>query len=228
MIDFRGYAYTREKSEISGALATTYHPSTPQIWTVPYRNKVKASLVVPAPRGGYAIPAGWAEVIGAKLEHHGVTFSALDEARRFERAEAFRATHVRFSAGPFEGRMQATVDGAWDEEAVELGAGSLIVPITQARARLVMALLEPQAPDSLMAWGFFNACFEQKEAIEAYVAEQIARDMLANDLAARTEFNRRLKEDAAFAASADARLEFFLRRHASWDQQYMRYPVVRV
>ena len=228
MIDFRGYAYTRETSNISGALATIYDPSTPQIWTVPYRNKVKASLVVPAPRSGYAIPVGWAEIIGAKLEHHGVTFSALEDARRFERAEAFRATHVRFSAGPFEGRMQATVDGAWGEEAVELGAGSLIVPITQPLSRLVMALLEPQAPDSLLSWGFFNACFEQKEAVEPYVAEVIARDIFANDLEARTEFNRRLKEDPAFAASADARLEFFLRRHVSWDAHYMRYPVLRI
>jgi hypothetical protein len=228
MIDFRGYAYTRDVSAISGALATTYDPSTPEIWHVPYRNKVKASLVVPAPRGGYAIPVGWADIIGAKLEHHGVRFSALEDARRIDRAEVFRATHVRFSAGPFEGRMQATVDGAWSEEAVELGAGSLIVPITQALSRLAMALLEPQAPDSLLAWGFFNACFEQKEAVEPYVAEAIARDMLANDMNLRTAFNRRLAEDAAFAASADARLEFFLRRHASWDDQYMRYPVVRV
>lgn len=124
--------------------------------------------------------------------------------------------------------MQATVDGAWSEEAVELGAGALIVPITQALSRLAMALLEPQAPDSLLAWGFFNACFEQKEALEPYVAEAIARDMWANDMNLRTAFNRRLAEDAAFAASADARLEFFLRRHASWDDQYMRYPVVRV
>ena len=45
-----------------------------------------------------------------------------------------------------------------------------------ARARLVMHLLEPQAPDSFAAWGFFNACFEQKEYMEPYVAEQIARE----------------------------------------------------
>ena len=104
----------------------------------------------------------------------------------------------------------------------------MIVPITQPLSRLVMALLEPQAPDSLLSWGFFNACFEQKEAVEPYVAEVIARDIFANDLEARTEFNRRLKEDPAFAASADARLEFFLRRHVSWDAHYMRYPVVRI
>jgi hypothetical protein len=44
----------------------------------------------------------------------------------------------------------------------------------------------------------------------------------------KDEFNRRLKDDAAFAASARARLEFFLRRHSSWDSQLNLYPVFRV
>ena len=227
-IEFRGYAYKREQSPISGALATTYDPTTPKIWTVPYRNRITASLVVPAPRGGYAIPAGYAEAIGAKLGCHGIAFAVLPTARRFERAQAFRATQVSFSATPFEGRMQAAIEGAWGDEAIELGAGSLIVPIGQPLARLVMALLEPQAPDSFAAWGFFNACFEQKEQVEPYVAETIAREIFANDERARMEFDRRLREDQHFASSPSARLEFFLRRHASWDHHYMRYPVLRL
>jgi hypothetical protein len=227
-IAFRGYAYTREHSAISGALATTYDPTTPQIWTVPYRNRVTPSLIVRAPRGGYAIPAGYAQAIGAKLNCHGIAFTVLAEARHFDRAEMFRATHVQFSTSPFEGRMQAAVDGSWREGLAELGAGSLIVSIAQARSRLVMALLEPQAPDSFAAWGFFNACFEQKEAIEPYVAETIAREIFASDERVRAEFNRRLSEDAAFASNPSARLEFFLRRHASWDDHYMRYPVLRL
>jgi hypothetical protein len=35
-----------------------------------------------------------------------------------------------------------------------------------------MALLEPQAPDALAAWGRFNNAFEQKEYMEEYVAEE--------------------------------------------------------
>jgi hypothetical protein len=92
----------------------------------------------------------------------------------------------------------------------------------------VLALLEPRAPDSLAAWGFFNACFEQKEHMEPYVAEQIAREMLAAEPALAEEFKRQLQSDAAFAGSASARLEFFLRRHASWDTRYNLYPVLRV
>ena len=110
----------------------------------------------------------------------------------------------------------------------DLFAGTLFVSIAQAKSRLIMALLEPQAPDSLAAWGFFNACFEQKEHMEPYVAEQIAREMLAADPELQEEFTRKLAVDAAFAANPVARLEFFLRRHASWDVRYNLYPVLRV
>jgi hypothetical protein len=101
------------------------------------------------------------------------------------------------------------------------------VPIVQARARLVMALLEPRAPDSLLAWGRFNNAFEQKEYMEPYVAEEVAREMLARDPALKAAFEQRLKDDPAFAASPSARLDFFHRRHPSYDTRYNLYPVLR-
>jgi hypothetical protein len=91
-----------------------------------------------------------------------------------------------------------------------------------------MGLLEPRAPDSFAAWGFFNACFEQKEQMERYVAEQIARAMLAASPELRKEFERALAVDPVFAANASARLEFFLRRHASWDLRFNLYPIYRL
>jgi hypothetical protein len=42
------------------------------------------------------------------------------------------------------------------------------------------------------------------------------------------EFASRLAQDAAFAANPEARLEFFLSRHSSRDEQYNLYPVFRV
>src|SRR5260370_36945942 len=96
--------------------------------------------------------------------------------------------------------MRARFEGAWARETHDIGAGALFVPIAQSSARLLMALLEPQAPDSLAAWGFFNACFEQKEDMEPYVAEQIARDMLAHSPELQAEFRHRLPEEAALAS----------------------------
>jgi hypothetical protein len=228
MIEFRGYAYTRELSPISGDRVTVYDPNTPQIWKVPYRNRVEPALVVKAPLGGYVVPAAFAREIGTKLAQHGISFEPVRDDVNGVRAEVFRATRVTFSTTPFEGRMRATLSGSWARETHIIGAGALFVPIAQPLARLLMALLEPQAPDSFAAWGFFNACFEQKEYMEPYVAEQIAQQMLATSPELREEFTRRLNEDAAFAADPQARLNFFLSRHSSRDDRYNRYPVFRV
>src|SRR5205807_905574 len=202
-------------------------PKTPQVWRVPFRDRVVPALVVNAPLGGYVVPCAWAQDIGARLALHGIACEPV-RAHSEVRVEAFRATQARFAAAPFEGRMRVTLSGNWGRETQDIAAGALFVPIAQAGARLVMHLLEPQAPDSFAAWGFFNACFEHKESLEPYVAEQIARDLLAKQPQLGEEFSRRLKEDPAFAASPAARREFFLRRHSSWDARLNLYPVLRV
>jgi hypothetical protein len=227
MIDFRGYAYTRTQSAISGGLVTRYVPNTPQIWHVPLRDQVSASLEVAAPRGGYLVPSAFSAEVAARLDAHGISYDTLATPREGMAGSAFRAVHVVFAPLPFEGRMRATLEGSWHDETVSAGAGSLFVSIAQPLARLVAALLEPQAPDSLAAWGLFNACFEQKEQMEPYVAEQIAEQMLGKDPALAREFDAKIKSDAQFAASPSARLEFFLRRHVSWDARYNLYPVLR-
>ena len=64
--------------------------------------------------------------------------------------------------------------------------------------------------------------------MEAYVAEEQARLMLAKDPALKAEFEAKLKADPAFAKDPMARLEFFARRHPAWDAGYNRYPVLRI
>jgi hypothetical protein len=227
IIDFRGYAYTRTPSPISGQLVTKYDPSTPQVWRVPFRRDVTPSLIVTAPRCGYIVPAAYAQDIGQKLKLHGIRFERFTVGMEKMAMETFRADRVEFSSGTFEGRTRVTLEGAWRSESRDVPPSSLFVPIRQARARLVMALLEPQAPDSLAAWGFFNGCFEQKEYLEPYVAEMIAQEMLDRDPQLAMTFSRKL-EDVAFAANPAARLEFFHRRHACWDERLNLYPIYRL
>ena len=52
--------------------------------------------------------------------------------------------------------------------------------------------------------------------------------MLAQHPQLQDEFSRQLKEDPAFAANPAARLEFFLRRHSTWDSHFNLYPIFRV
>lgn len=226
-IAFRGYAYTREPSAASGALVPRYDPATPQVWNIPLRDEVVPSISAAAPRGGYVVPAAHASWVSERLAAHGIESRALDGAARELDVEVFRATQTSISTQTFEGRVTRTVDGTWAGERRNVPAGSLFVPIAQAKSRLVVTLFEPTAPDSFVGWGFFNAAFEAKEYMETYVADGVARDMLA-DPAVKEEFERRLRDDPAFAGSPQARLEFFYRRHSSWDERLNLYPVYRL
>jgi len=227
-IEFRGYAYTRTPSEVSGALMTRYDDTQPQLWKVPLRDRVQPGRSVDSPKAGYVVPAAHADTVAPRLAIHGIEYRRIGQALPQAAVEAFRADKVAFSAGPFEGHQTATFEGQWKPEAQSIQPGALFVPIAQAKARLVMALLEPQAPDSLAAWGAFNNAFERKEYMEAYVAEDVARQMLAADPALRRVFEQRVRDDPAFAGSARARLDFFYQRHSAWDERLNLYPVLRV
>ncbi|WP_440225451.1 M14 family zinc carboxypeptidase [Dokdonella sp. MW10] len=226
-IAFRGYAYTRTPSEVSGALMTRYDERTPQVWNIPLRDDVQPQLQVTAPRGGYIVPPAHAALVSAWLTRHGITFRTLDAARPHADVEVFRATKATFGTGTVEGHQRLALEGRWQHEPRDIPAGALYVPIAQPKARLVVAILEPQAPDSIAAWGGFNTAFERKEYMEEYVAEDVARAMLRDDPAVAKAFNERLATDEAFARSPAARLEFFARRHSSWDERLDLYPVMR-
>jgi Zinc carboxypeptidase len=227
-IDFRGYAYARDLSAVSGSLVTRYDPKKPQIWHVPLRDTIVAKTTVQAPRGGYLVPAAEAAWVAEKLALHGIRFQKTRTTLNQAQLETFRATKVTYSKAPFEGHTTMTFEGSWQPEQRTVPAGSLFIPIAQPNARLVMGLLEPQAPDSFAAWGFFNTAFEAKEYMEPYVEEQVAQEMLAHDPKLAEAFRKRIAEDAEFAASPSQRLEFFYRRHPSWDERLNLYPVYRV
>jgi hypothetical protein len=225
-IDFLGYAYERAPSPISGSTWIHYDESTPQVWKLPLRDRVVPAAVVSAPRAGYLVPAAYAARIGALLAIHRVETAPVPAALTVT-GQVFRVTAADVGK-PYEGRAPARLQGAWQPETVALAPGALWVPIDQPGARVVLQLLEPSGPDSLAAWGTFNAWLEQKEYLEAYVTEEFARDLLARDPAVKAEFERRLAEDKAFAADPAARLDFFARRHPSWDDHRDRLPIVKL
>ena len=227
-IDFLGYAYTRTPSDVSGMPMTRYDETTPQVWRVPLRDDIQPALSAIAPRAGYLVPPAWTAFVQPALEAHGVAFRRLDAAWPGAPVQTFRTETPQFGATSMEGRQRLSLQGDWKAESRDIGNGALYVPLGQPLARLVLALFEPLAPDSIAAWGGFNVAFERKEYMEAYVAEQVARAMLADDPALREEFSRRVAADPAFAADPVARLEFFYRRHPSWDERYGLYPVLRL
>jgi hypothetical protein len=224
-IDFLGYAYTRATSPVSTVTRITYDPKKPEVWRVPFYGEVVPTVTVTAPRAGWFVPRAFAAVVAEKLSLHGIAFRDLDGARTLA-VDAFRADEIKRRPETFEARAMVTVRGHWSAESRAFAAGGIFIPVAQPRARLAAHLLEPEGPDSLTSWGYFDAVFEQKEYMEDYVLEAVAETML-QDPAVRAEWERRLKEPA-FAKSPHERLDFFYRRHPSWDPQLDLVPVYRL
>jgi len=225
-LEFPAYAYDRVPSPGTGGTYLRYHLDRPETWRIPLRTRVVPTVSVELPAGGWAVAPGWAEVVDQALRRHGIRSRRL--ARQTEvQAQVFRLDSTGPSSVPYEGRQRLTVSGAWQSENRPLPPGTLLVPLRQARAELAAHLLEPTAPDSLVAWGTFNAAFQQQEYVEAYVLEPWAAEELTRNESLRREFEARMK-DSTFATSPEQRRRFFAERHPSFDKRIREVPILRV
>ena len=223
----KGIAFTQTHSDISNDVWTQYEPGKPKDLQIPFWRDLLPVKHVRLPVA-YLVPAGWPQII-EKLAQHGVHTRRLSAAATLS-VQRYRLDDPHWADAPFEGRLMLRKFALHSEQAtVQFPPGSVLVPLDQPAANVAIHLLEPEAPDSLLAWGFLNTVFEQKESGDARVLERLARDMLAKDPALKAEFEVRLKSDAAFAANPAERLEFFYRRSPWYTQQDVGgYPVARL
>jgi hypothetical protein len=220
----RAYKYETEQSEISGDLRVVYGRE-PLDLTVPMYQTFRIKRAV-APPHQYIVPTQWTQVIEV-IKAHGLQFKTLAEPATIE-VESYRFQNVNWPAEPFEGRHMPRFEVERITNKRVFPAGSVVVPLAQSLAKVAMNLLEPEAPDSFVRWGFFNAIFEEKEYGEPYVLEALAREMISRDPALAHEFEELLAGNEAFAASPSERLRFFHKRSPYWDPQMNLYPVGRI
>jgi hypothetical protein len=219
--ELKAFEYQTEQSDVSGDLRVIYGRE-PLDLTIPMYDTFRVTAAV-APPLQYIVPTQWTTVIEV-LNAHGIRFRTLAEKSSIE-VESYRFTNVQWPAGPFEGRHMPRFEVERVVEVREFPAGSVVVPLAQPLGKLILNMLEPQAPDSFARWGFFNAIFEEKEYAEHYVLETLAREMMAADQELKREFEELLENDEDFAASPAQRLRFFYKRSPYWDPQIEVYPV---
>ncbi len=234
---FRGYKYTRQLSAVSGSMWVSYSQE-PWNATLPLATGVKIAAAT-TPPSGYIIPQAWTRVIDVLAAHD--VMMRHTTAEWTGKVERYRCDGMEWQGPPFEGHHPIFAgEGAGAEpgkfghcalttETATFPAGSVVVPLDQRLSKVAIHWLEPDAPDSAMRWGFFDPIFEQKEYGEAYVVEKLARSMMEKDPALKAEFEKRIMNDPRFAASPEARLDFFYRR-SPWflENRIGLYPVGRL
>ncbi|QEE24052.1 peptidase M14 [Rhodanobacter glycinis] len=223
----KGYAFSQTHSDISNDTWIRYDPHTPRNYTIQNWNRLLPDLSI-TPPAAYVVPAQWTIIID-RLKAHGIAYRRIDHPLTMT-AQGYQLDDPRWATRSFEGHlMLRDFTLATAPRTVTLAPGSVIVPMDQRAANVAIELLEPQAPDSLLHWGYLNAIFEAKEYGEPRVLEKLAREMIAKNPALKAEFEKKLHDDPAFAASSRARLEFFYKRSPWYTVQRVgAYPVLRL
>jgi predicted deacylase len=221
------------KSEVTGANVTHYTGEVDDIQTV-IHDQIDTTLAAQMPLG-YLIPAAFNSA-AVLLQTHGVeierTAKPLDQL-----FETYRFTSTKFAANASEGHVMLTVEPRVVKEKIFIPAGSYWVPMKQRRARLILSLLEPNAPDSIAAWGLLDSVFEggggggrggRGGAVGEYLSEPIARRMMADQPELRKQFEQKIASDPQFAVDPRARLQWWFEQSKYQPEDAGRYPIVRI
>ncbi len=223
------------KSEVTGANVTRYTGEVDDISTV-IHDQIDTTLAAQMPLG-YLIPAAFSSAADL-LKLHGVEMSRTEKPLD-QVFETYRFTSAKFAANAVEGHVMLTVEPRTVKEKIFIPAGSYWIPMKQRRARLILALLEPNAPDSLASWGLLDSVFEGggrggrggrggTGGVGEYLSEPIARRMMADQPELRKQFEQKLASDPQFAADPAARLHWWFEQSKYQPEDSGRYPIVRV
>ncbi|WP_137224635.1 M14 family metallopeptidase [Shewanella sp. MEBiC00475] len=221
--DFKGIDYHIEQSPISGGKVVRWTGEPKLYKNLPIVANTKADITVTRPVA-YYIPPQWSDVI-ERLSLHGIRMTRLKKPRTIT-TQQYQFSDPLFSSADYEGHQTVIAATSIHKINATLPTGTVRIPTDQPLGDLAMLLLEPQAEDSLFYWGMFNTIFTRTEYIEDYAVEPLAAKMLLENPALQAEFDLALK-DQAFANDSKARLRWFYQRSPYYDNEYMKYPVLR-
>ena len=228
IVDFLGWDKKTSKSELSGADWTVYDYENPITLRIALFDKPEVLHSTRLP-DAYIIKPECTHAI-EMLDRHHITYERLENGATML-VETYRFINAQFAQRQYEGHITVMPEFTTQNERVYFPAGSVLVSMNQMRAQLIAQLLEPDAPSSLVYWGYFNTWCQPTS--EFYISldymEVKGREMLAQDSELLKVFEEKKTTDAAFADNPQAILQFFmteLRKNVEPDINL--YPIGKV
>jgi murein tripeptide amidase MpaA len=222
---FKGMEYKFNKSEITGNDYISYSDKQKdyQLW---YFEALEVTEMAWLP-AAYVVPAEYSH-IEKLLQFHKIAYRKTTVDTEVE-MDSYRFTNVEFANRPYEGHQRIS---SFKKDSIRykktVHKGSLIIPVSQPKARLIAHIFEPGSPSSLLQYGYFNSVFEQKEYGESYVLEKTASEMIAKDPQLKKAFEEALKENPELANDFYGKLNWFYFHSPYADPWLSVYPIGKI
>ena len=225
-ISFKGYEAKHKVSEVSGLPRLYYDRNLPFEKPLRLYNTYKPKLVVEKPIA-YVVPQAWQKVVDL-LKLNRVFMKRLSADTLMD-AEMYYISDYKTSQRPYEGHyLHSEIKVRTQNQKVRFYKGDYLVYTNQTQNRYIVETLEPQGVDSFFAWNFFDSVLGQKEYFSAYVFEDEASKLLANDPKLKQKLNEAKNKDPELAKSASDQLNWVYHNSVYYEKTHLRYPVGRL
>ena len=225
-INFKGYEAVYSISDLTGLNSFKYDRNQPFTKPIKYYNTYYVSDSVTKPEY-YVIPQAWEQVI-ERLKYNKIKLRTLQNDTLID-VESYYIEQFETYKNPYEGHyVHYNTKVRSEQQTIQFYKGDVLIPVNQKSNRFIIETLEPTAVDSYFNWGFFDAVIQQKEYFSAYIFEDKAKEILANNPQLKQEFEEKRTEDSLFRNNHYKQLDFIYKHSPYYEKSHNRYPVFRV
>ncbi|MDX1446764.1 hypothetical protein [Lishizhenia sp.] len=224
-IDLKGYAYKDSMSAITNSPRLFYDRNKDTTFTIPYDFYYRAtdSTLIPE----YFVVRSWEKETIERLKRNKVTVQIIDKDTNLLLRQN-KVLYYQTVNSPYEGhylhydtKVQEAIDN------VTLHQGDVLINTHQLSRLFILETLEPTSDDSYFNWGFYDSYLQQKEHFSAYVFEEIAQEILDNDMDLKREFEAKKAGDLDFANDRWAQLNYIYINSPYYEKSHKVLPVYK-
>ena len=225
-LQFKGYEGSMIDSKVTNGKRLFYDKSKPYIKPVKYYNQFNPSKEITIPKA-YVLKQGWWKIL-ERLNDNNIEYTIFKNDTSFIAEEQYikdYETRTRSYEGHY---MHYNTVISSTQKTVNFQKGDIYIPVNQHGLRYILETLEAEATDSFFNWNFFDTILQQKEGYSAYVFEDIAEQLLKENLVLKDSLNSKIASDINFAKNPRAQLDFVYKNSPHYETAHLKLPVYKV
>ncbi|QOD62166.1 M14 family metallopeptidase [Polaribacter haliotis] len=225
-LQFKGYEATMIDSKVTNGKRLFYDTKKPFTKETKYYNNFLVDKEVTIPKA-YILPQGWHQIID-RLEINNIELTYFDKDTIIS-VEVNHIADYKTRTAAYEGHYlhyNTTVEKSTKE--IKFRKGDIYIPTNQNGVRYLLETLEAEATDSFFNWNFFDTVLQKKEGYSAYVFEDVAEKILAENPDIKNEFEDKMKNDDAFAKNSRIQLDFVYKNSPYYEPAHLVLPIFKV
>ena len=225
-LQFKGYEDTYIDSKVTTGKRLFYDRTKPYTKPVKYYNNFVATKSVAIPKA-YILQQGWHKIVD-RLRNNQIQFTRLEKdtliAVEVNHIDSFETRKTAYEGHYLH--YNTSITKATQD--IQFRKGDVYIDTNQNGVRYLLETLEAEATDSFFNWNFFDTILQQKEGFSAYVFEEVAAQILADNVAIKRAFDEKMKNDKAFAENPRLQLNFMYKNSQHYEKAHLRVPVFKI